>query len=64
MDLIKLIEEAIEEEQAAQTKYAQIAAAASDPEIRSFFEQMVREEEMHEMHLRKRLIAIKLLEGA
>lgn len=61
MDLIELIETAIEDERRAQQKYAEAAKSASDPEIRAFFAQMVREEQAHESRLKNRLLAVKLL---
>ncbi|MHB0977406.1 MAG: ferritin family protein [Candidatus Aquicultorales bacterium] len=63
MDLVQLIESAIEDEREAQTKYAQAAQEAEDTESRAFFEQLVREEQGHEERLKRRLMAIKLIHG-
>ncbi len=63
MDVIRLMEEAIEEERRAHEKYKQGAEAAADPETRSLFEQLARMEENHERMLRDRLSALKLIKG-
>lgn len=61
MDVIAAIQTAIEEERTAQEKYRGLAAAAKDAETRIMFEQMVKEEELHEKRLRDKLKALKLL---
>lgn len=61
MDIVQAIEEAIQEEVDAQHKYRAAASAASDAQTRLMFEQMAREEEMHEKRLRDRLKALKLI---
>ncbi|MHB1390291.1 MAG: ferritin family protein [Thermoleophilia bacterium] len=63
MDLIKLIEQAIENEKAAAAMYRQGADQAEDPETRTFFEQLVKWEMDHERILRDRLATLKLMRG-
>ena len=63
MDVIKLIEEAIEYERQAADRYREGAGAAEDPETRALFEQLVRWEEDHERILRDRLATLKLIQG-
>ncbi len=63
MDVIKLMEEAIEDERRAQEKYRQGTEAAEDPETRSLFEQLAHMEVGHERLLRERLAALKLIRG-
>lgn len=63
MDVIKLIEEAIENEKAAAERYRQGAQEAGDPETRSMFEQLVKWEEGHEQLLKDRLATLKLIRG-
>lgn len=63
MDLIKLIEEAIENEKEAAQMYQKGAEAADDPETRTFFEQLVKWEQEHERILRDRLATLKMLRG-
>ena len=61
MDIEQAIEEAIQEELDAQVKYRAAAASSPDAQTRLMFEQMAREEEMHEKRLRDRLRALKLI---
>ena len=63
MDVIQLIEEAIENEKKAAERYRQGAAMADDPETRTLFEQLVRWEQDHERVLRERLTTLRLLHG-
>lgn len=63
MSLIELIEQAIADEQAAQERYKQGAAEATDAETRSFFEQLIRWEEGHERMLRDRLATLKMMKS-
>ncbi|MEK7816955.1 MAG: ferritin family protein [Actinomycetota bacterium] len=63
MDVIALIEEAIEHERAAAAKYREGAEAAADAETRTMFEQLSRWEQDHERLLKDRLTALKLLHG-
>ncbi|MHB8792734.1 MAG: ferritin family protein [Thermoleophilia bacterium] len=63
MDVIKLMEQAIENEQRARKMYREGADAAEDPETRSIFEQLARWEEDHERILRERLATLKLIRG-
>ena len=60
-ELIKTIEAAIEDERKAQEDYKQAAEMAEDPETRTFFEQLVKDEAGHEKVLKRRLAALKLL---
>ena len=63
VDVIQLIEEAIENEKMAAERYRQGAQAADDPETRTLFEQLVRWEEDHERILHERLTTLKLIRG-
>ncbi|MBK5225137.1 MAG: rubrerythrin [Thermoleophilia bacterium] len=63
MDVIKLMEKAIENERQARDMYHEGAAAAEDPETRSIFEQLARWEEDHERILRERLATLRLIKG-
>lgn len=63
MDVIKLMEQAIENEKRAREMYREGAEAAEDPETRSIFEQLARWEEDHERILRERLATLKLIRG-
>ncbi|MHB1412794.1 MAG: ferritin-like domain-containing protein [Thermoleophilia bacterium] len=63
MNVIQLIEEAIENERMAAERYRQGAQAADDPETRTLFEQLVRWEEDHERILHERLTTLKLIRG-
>ncbi|MHB9112245.1 MAG: ferritin family protein [Thermoleophilia bacterium] len=63
MDVIKLMEQAIENERRAREMYREGAEAAEDPETRSIFEQLARWEEDHERILRERLATLKLIRG-
>ncbi|MEJ2031557.1 MAG: ferritin family protein [Deltaproteobacteria bacterium] len=60
MDIIKAIEEAIEEEKAGIRRYKQMAEQAGDPESKAVFGAMARDEENHYRALKERLTAIKL----
>ena len=63
MDIIKVMEEAIEEERRAHEKYKRGAEEAGDPETRTLFEQLAHMEETHERMLRDRLSALRLIKG-
>jgi len=63
LDVIKLIEDAIEAEQEAVRTYKQGAELAEDPETRTFFEQLVGWEQEHERILKERLATLKLIRG-
>lgn len=63
MDLIKLIEDAIENEKRAAAMYRKGAELSDDPETRTFFEQLVKWEKEHERILRDRLAVLKLIRG-
>lgn len=63
MDVIKLIEDAIENERKAAETYRRGAEMAEDPETRTFFEQLVKWEQEHERILRDRLATLKLIKG-
>ncbi|MFA6001267.1 MAG: ferritin family protein [Thermoleophilia bacterium] len=64
MDVIKLMEKAIENERKAQEMYREGAAAAADPETRSIFEQLAKWEQEHERILLDRLATLKLIRGS
>jgi rubrerythrin len=61
MDLIKIIETAIADEQADQKKYRDAAELAEDSQTRNVLLQLSRDEHDHEKKLRDRLTALKLL---
>ena len=63
MDVIKLIEDAIENERQAARAYQRGADMAEDPETRTFFEQLAKWENEHERILRDRLTTLKLIRG-
>lgn len=63
MDVIKLIEDAIKAEQEAVETYKRGAEMADDPEMRTFFEQLVGWEKEHERILKERLATLKLIKG-
>ncbi len=63
LDIKKLIADAIKEEREAQINYQRAADEAQDPETKTFFEQLVKEEKSHEKRLKDRLMAIKLIQG-
>jgi rubrerythrin len=63
LDVIKLIEEAIEYERRAADQYRKGAEIAEDPETRTLFEQLIKWEEDHERILRDRLATLKLIRG-
>lgn len=63
LDIKKLVEDAIREEQEAQKNYKRAADEAQDPETKAFFKQLVKEELSHEKRLKERLMAIKLIQG-
>ncbi len=62
-ELIRVLEEAIESEKGAQERYRRAIEKATDPEIRIFFEQLIRDEERHEELLRERLKTLKFLKS-
>lgn len=63
MDVIKLMEQAIENERQAQAIYREGAEVAEDPETRSLFEQLAHMELAHERLLSERLATLKLLKS-
>jgi rubrerythrin len=63
MDAIKLIEEAIEAEEAAEERYKTGAKIADDPETRSMFEQLAEWEDGHKSMLKERLATLKMMKG-
>jgi len=63
MDVIRLMEKAIENEREARKMYLDGAGAAEDPETRSIFEQLAKWEEEHERILLDRLATLKLIRG-
>ncbi|MFA5801666.1 MAG: ferritin family protein [Thermoleophilia bacterium] len=64
MDVIKLMEKAIENEREAYNMYLEGAGAAEDPETRSIFEQLAKWEREHERILLDRLATLKLIRGS
>lgn len=64
MDVIKLMEKAIENEREAYRMYLEGADAAEDPETRSIFEQLAKWEREHERILLDRLATLKLIRGS
>jgi rubrerythrin len=63
MDLIELIDEAIEREKESVELYRRGAGMAEDPETRTFFEQLAKWEQDHGRILRDRRAALKLIKG-
>ena len=61
--MIKLIEQAIENEKDAAAMYRQGAEQAEDPETRTFFEQLVKWELDHERILLDKLATLKRIRG-
>jgi rubrerythrin len=52
---------AIEAEETARDRYRELAKQAEEPETRLLFEQLARDEDLHNKRLTDRLRAIKLL---
>ena len=61
MDIIKLMEEAIAEEEEAYQKYSEMAKNAPDQTTRILLEQLAKEEQNHREVLKKRLLALKII---
>ncbi|HEX21517.1 MAG TPA: hypothetical protein ENH19_02550 [Actinobacteria bacterium] len=61
MDVIKILEQAVEAEQAAQKMYKQGVDIAEDAETRALFEQLTNWEQGHERLLKDRLATLKLM---
>jgi len=61
MDVIKILEEAIVAERAAQKMYKQGVESAEDAETRALFEQLTNWEQGHERLLKDRLATLKLM---
>lgn len=59
-DLMEVLKEALEEEKKSRQRYQQYAAAASSLEARIVFENLAREEELHEKRLDEMLQTLKL----
>ena len=57
--LLKVLEEAILDEQASAARYAHGATLARDPEMIAMFEQLKVDEERHEEALKERYRSIK-----
>ncbi|MBF0169988.1 MAG: ferritin-like domain-containing protein [Nitrospinae bacterium] len=57
--LLKILEEAILDEQASAARYGHGAELARDPELVAMFEQLMRDEQRHEEALKERYRAIK-----
>lgn len=60
-EVLRAVEEAIEDEKNAQKRYREAAERAQEPEVRLFFEQLLRDEEEHERLLRDRLKTLRLM---
>lgn len=60
MDIVKTLEQAMEDEKAGMKRYRQLAEEAGDLESKAVFEAMARDEERHYRTLKERLTAIKL----
>ncbi|MFV2040587.1 MAG: ferritin family protein [Candidatus Hydrothermarchaeales archaeon] len=61
MDIIEILESAIEGEISSKEKYLKLAKEATDPETRAALEQLARDEGNHAQILRDRLTAIRLM---
>lgn len=64
MELISIIESAIEDEKNAQIKYRQGYEKAENPQAKAMFEQLIKDEEGHEKYLNQVLKALKMMEGS
>jgi len=60
MNLVEVLQKAINNEEEAARNYREMASQADDPETRLMLEQIAREEESHFKRLSERLKAIKL----
>ena len=58
-DLLRILEEAIADERAAQEKYRRGLERCADPEACEVFEQLLSEERAHERVLRARYVEVK-----
>lgn len=58
-EVLKAIEEAINDEQEAQRKYRELKEQAEDEEARKLYEQLISDEKEHEKILRSRYQALK-----
>jgi rubrerythrin len=61
MDIIEILEGAIEGEKNAREKYLKLAREAEDPETRAVLEQLAMDEQGHENALKDRLAAVRLM---
>ncbi len=61
MNLIEVLEKAIEAEVEAQNVYSNAAKEAQDPELKALFEQLAKAEKEHERILRDKLLVAKLM---
>jgi rubrerythrin len=62
MNIIEILEGAIEGEIQSKEKYLKLAKEAADPETRAVLEQLARDEGGHAQILRERLTAIRLMQ--
>ncbi|GBE17446.1 rubrerythrin [archaeon BMS3Abin16] len=62
MNIIEILEAAIESEINSKEKYLKLAKEATDPETRAALEQLARDEGNHAQILRDRLTAIRLMQ--
>lgn len=63
MNIITVLNTAMEIEKKAAERYREYASNAEDTDIRILFEQLAREEESHFKQLQARLNAYKLMES-
>ena len=61
MNLIEILESALEGEIESKEKYLKLAKEATDPETRAALEQLAQDEGGHAQVLRERLAAIRLM---
>lgn len=57
--LLRILEAAMEDERAAQENYRRGRDGCADPQARSLFDQLLREEEAHERALSRRYAEVK-----
>ncbi|MBI5815110.1 MAG: rubrerythrin [Nitrospinae bacterium] len=58
-EILAILEEAIREERESASRYQKGLALAADPEVKSMFERLIRDEETHERVLKERYYEIK-----
>jgi len=60
MDILQMLQKAIQDEQASEALYRRWAEEAQDAESRAVFEAMAQDERRHQEVLREKLLARKL----